>query len=113
MTANHRRLVHALFAARQLVLDVSKDLPKLVKEVGFRNISVETRQLPLAGTKGSHARDNWIGAFRALKTPVLSSGGFGFVSSEAQFDAMIDDLEKEWETTEGGELAFHLICAQK
>lgn len=32
VTANHRRLVHALFAARQLVLDVSKDLPKLVKE---------------------------------------------------------------------------------
>lgn len=117
VTDKHRKLVQALFVSRQLVLDVSKDLPKLVKEVGgFANIFIETRSLPLgswAGPRGCQARDNFIGVFRGMKTPILRSGGFGFVDSEAEFDALIDSLEKEWDATEGAAIAYHVICAQK
>lgn len=113
VTAHHLKLVQAIFAFRQLVLDVSKDLPKLVEEGGFSNISVETRKLPVSGLKGRGARENWIQGFRGLKTPVLGAGGLGFVNSEAEFDALIDGVEKEWEATEGAEINFHIICAQK
>ncbi len=116
VTKKHIKLIQTLFESRQLVLDVSKDLRTLVEEGGFANISVESRSIPLgnwAGLIGGQARDNWIGVTRGMKTPVLRSGGFGLVSSEEEFDALIDDVEKEWDATEGAAIEYYVICAQK
>lgn len=116
VTENLVNLVNTLFASRQLVHDVSKELPKVLEERGFTNISVEERFIPLgswAGPRGCQARDNYLGAFRGMKTPVLRSGGFGFVNSEEEYDTMLADLEKEWDTTEGADIEFYIIYAQK
>ncbi|KLO06587.1 hypothetical protein SCHPADRAFT_923144 [Schizopora paradoxa] len=113
VTKKQIQLIQTLFESRQLVLDVSKDLRKLVEQGNFTNVTVESRLIPLSGTIGRDARINWIGVTRGMKTPVLRSGGFGFVSSEEEFDALIDDVEKEWESTDGAAIEYHVICAQK
>ncbi|KLO06309.1 hypothetical protein SCHPADRAFT_895563 [Schizopora paradoxa] len=116
VTAKHIKLVQTLFESRQLVLGVSKDLPKMLEEGGFKNVSIESRSIPIgswAGPKGCQARDNFIEVFRGMKTPMLRLGGLGFVSSEKDFDALVDNLEAEWDATEGSEFDFHIIYGQK
>lgn len=66
-----------------------------------------------AGQKGIDARDNFMGVFRGMKTPILKSGGLGFVKSEAELDKLLDDLENEWDGTEGAEISFYIVTAQK
>ncbi|KAI5117083.1 hypothetical protein M0805_009487 [Coniferiporia weirii] len=112
----HSRLRRALFASRDLVVDVSDELPSLLRKAGFVNITVETRSIPLgawAGQQGLEARDNFISVFRAMKTPILKSGGFGYVDSEEDFDWLIDALEKEWDETKGAEKKAQIVYAQR
>ncbi|KAI5117082.1 hypothetical protein M0805_009486 [Coniferiporia weirii] len=112
----HARLRRALFASRDLVVDVSDELPSLLRKAGFVNITVETRSVPLgawAGQQGLEARDNLVSAFRAMKTPILKSGGFGFVESEEEFDRLIDALGKEWDETKGSEKKVRIVYAQR
>ena len=82
-------LVRALFVSRGLLLDVALDLPRLVTEAGFVDVTVEKRMIQLgrwAGPQGRDASDNFLGVFAGMKTPVLRSGGLGIVSSEEEFD---------------------------
>lgn len=116
VTEKHLELLRALFASRQLVLDVGGDLPKMLEEGGFKNVAVETRSIPLgswAGQMGCQGRDNFMEVFRGMKTPILRSGGLGFVSSEKEYDALMDSLEAEWDVTEGAEFDFHIMYGQK
>lgn len=109
-------LIRALFVSRGLLLDVAVDLPKLVEEAGFQNIRVEKRLIPLgrwAGPQGRDASDNFLGVFAGMKTPILRSGGFGMVSTEKEFDELIEAVRKEWDEYEGAEIAFHILYAQK
>lgn len=116
VTQRHRGLLYALFKSRELLLDVHESLPELLKAADFRNITVERRSMPLgkwAGQEGVDVRDNYIEAFRGVKTPILMAGGFGFVGSEAELDSLLDDLWREWDETEGSEVFFYIMFAQK
>lgn len=109
-------LVHALFVSRGLLLDCGQLIPVLLEEAGFVNITVEKRTIPLgswAGQQGCDGRDNFINVFKGMKTPILRSGGLGFVDSEASFDKLIDETEDEWNRTEGAEIDFYIFIAQK
>jgi hypothetical protein len=47
-----------------------------------------------------------------MKTPILKAGGFG-LSTEATFDALMDDLQHEWDETPGAYMGFVVFTARK
>ncbi|KAF9563390.1 S-adenosyl-L-methionine-dependent methyltransferase [Agrocybe pediades] len=115
-TAFHQTLVQQLFRAKGLVLDCATYIPAMLEQAGFVNISVQERSIPLGKWAGNHGADgaaNFIGVFRAMKTPILKAGGLGFVQSEAEFDTLLDKVEREWDQTKGAEIKFYIFSAQK
>jgi hypothetical protein len=109
-------LVRTLFVSRGLLLDIANDLPNFLKEAGFINIVIEAQDIPLGawgGEAGCEGRDNFMGVFRGMKTPILKSGGLGIVDSEAALDAVYDSAEQEWNEHHGAALTFYIVHAQK
>ncbi|KAI5121044.1 hypothetical protein M0805_008620 [Coniferiporia weirii] len=115
-TERHSHVVRELYDSHELILDIAIELPELLREAGFVDIRAEGRKIPLgawAGQLGIDARDDMVGVFRNMKTPLLQSGGLGFVKTEEEFDKSMDALGKEWDETEGALVEFHTFCAQK
>ncbi|KAH9934326.1 uncharacterized protein B0H18DRAFT_1082848 [Fomitopsis serialis] len=115
-TEKHIALVQTLFKAKGLVLDCARYIPDMLRDLGFVHVSVEERTIPLgswAGDVGVGARNNFIGVFRGMKTPILNAGGLGVVDSEAEFDSLLDGVEMEWNETVGAEIRFYVFSAQK
>lgn len=109
-------LVEKLLVSRSMRFDIAVALPSLLHDAGFTNITVEKRDIRVgkwAGQTGADARDNIMMLFRALKTPILRSGGFGVVSSEGDFDDLLDSVKKEWDNHIGAQWTVHMFCAQK
>ncbi|KAF8816528.1 hypothetical protein BYT27DRAFT_7182104 [Phlegmacium glaucopus] len=116
ITAEHQALVRTLFAAKGLVLDCATYIPNMLRQTGFVNIHIEERSIPLgkwAGEQGVNGAKNFIGVFRAMKTPILKAGGLGLVHSEAEFDNLLSKVEREWDETPGAEIRFYTFYAQK
>ncbi|KAH9934364.1 S-adenosyl-L-methionine-dependent methyltransferase [Fomitopsis serialis] len=115
-TERHTALLLALFRDKDLVLDCATHIPDVLREVGFTDVFVEERTMPMgrwAGQPGIDARNNFLGVFRGMKTPILNGGGYGFVASETEFDALLDEVEREMDETPGAEIKFYIICARK
>ncbi|KAL5531041.1 hypothetical protein ACEPAG_3917 [Sanghuangporus baumii] len=115
VTEKHVALLDALFRRRDMILRISDELPSLLERANFANIRVEKSCVPLgawAGQIGKDARDNFIGAFRGMKTPILLAGGLGYVNTEQDYDEHIDAMKKEWDETRGAELELFTFCAQ-
>lgn len=115
-TSTHLRLVQQLFKAKGLMLDCARHIPDMLRASGFVNIQTVERTIPLgkwAGEEGVKARDNFIGVFKGIKTPILNAGGLGVVETEAEFDALLESVEKEWDNTRDSTIEFHVFYAQK
>lgn len=115
-SAKHRKLLNELFAAKRLVIDCSVQLPHFLKEAGFGNVHVEEYRIPAgswAGTVGIETRDNFIGVFRGMKTPILNAGGFGYVTTEDEYDQWMTNMAEEWDTMEGTTVDICVCFAQK
>ncbi|KAH9934279.1 uncharacterized protein B0H18DRAFT_550840 [Fomitopsis serialis] len=115
-TEKFKALTTTVAKAKGLVLDCAVRVPELLRETGFSQISVQSTVIPLGkngGQLAADARRNWMAVFRGLKTPVLKAGGFGHVSSEADFDLMTDRMEDEWQNSQDAEIQNNVICAQK
>lgn len=115
-TDKHTSLVWSLFRAKGLILDIAKYIPDMLRAAGFIAVHEEERVIPLgkwAGKEGEEARDNFMGVFRGMKTPILKAGGLGFVKSEGEFDALLDAVEQEWDDTPGAEIRFSIIYGLK
>ncbi|KAK0223751.1 hypothetical protein IW262DRAFT_852769 [Armillaria fumosa] len=94
------KIVAKLFAHKGLVIDVASRLPAMLAREGFINVHSETRALPLgawAGADGIEQRDNIAAVYSAMWGPIFEAGGFGLVSSEQEYDDLLDDLTKEWD----------------
>ncbi|KAF8797800.1 S-adenosyl-L-methionine-dependent methyltransferase [Phlegmacium glaucopus] len=116
ITAEHQALVKSLFSAKGLVLDCATYIPNMLRQTGFVNIHIEERSIPLgkwAGEQGVNGAKNFIGVFRAMKTPILKAGGLGLVHSEAEFDNLLSNVQREWDETPGAEIRFYVFYAQK
>jgi hypothetical protein len=48
-----------------------------------------------------------------MKTPILKAGGFGFLSSEKEFDELVDSVEAEFEATPDATQDFFVFTALK
>ncbi|EGN93487.1 hypothetical protein SERLA73DRAFT_189647, partial [Serpula lacrymans var. lacrymans S7.3] len=86
LTVKLTNLLNDLFTSRNMLFDISGHLPQMMVNAGFRNLHAEIVDIPFgkwAGQDGVDGRDDFMGAFRGLKTPVLLAGGLGYVDSEA------------------------------
>lgn len=99
-TLQHESLLSKLFAHRDMLRDCASHLPVMLIEAGFSDVRVETRLILLGkrgGKDGEDARDNFMGVYRGMKTPILKAGGLGFFGSEVEFDNFMDEMEDEWD----------------
>ncbi|KAJ7164311.1 S-adenosyl-L-methionine-dependent methyltransferase [Mycena filopes] len=114
-----RKLVamfRCLARARNLYADCIDDIPVMLARAGFVDIRSEVRVKKLgkwAGDVGVANRINHLGAMRGLKTPILEAGGFGYVRSDAEYEALLAGVEKEWEEVPGTELKMIIFWAHK
>lgn len=99
-----------------MLFDVVVEVPRLVEDGGFKDVTTERRTVPIggwAGSQGRDASDSFIGAFVGMKSPILHAGGFGIVSSETEFDELIEATRKEWDTFEGAHIEIVVVYGQK
>lgn len=116
VTAEHVRLVQALFEVRDFNLAVHEKLPLLLHEEGYENIQREYHQVPLGkwkGKVGEDGRDAFMGTFRGMRPAIIRSGGLGIVYGEEQLNDLLNRMEAEWDATEGAELTMCVVYAQK
>ncbi|KAJ7574876.1 S-adenosyl-L-methionine-dependent methyltransferase [Mycena floridula] len=102
--------------SRNLYVDCARDIPGMLADAGFVDIQMAERDQRMgkwAGEDGIIHRDNHLGVLRGIKTPVLQAGGFGVVSSEAEYDALLEGTEKEWDEIPGTGLKFTIFWARK
>jgi hypothetical protein len=112
LTSIYRRLAEH----RNLYVDCAYDIPKMLAEAGFVEIRSESRMQLMdkwAGEIGVANATNHVGVLRGIKTPVLEAGGFGYVSSETEYDELLAGLEKEWDEIPGSEKDFIITWARK
>ncbi|KAJ6502256.1 S-adenosyl-L-methionine-dependent methyltransferase [Mycena sanguinolenta] len=112
LTSMYRRLAEA----RNLYVDCAYDIPKMLEEAGFVDIQSESRMQLMgkwAGDIGVANAKNHVGVLRGIKTPVLEAGGYGYVTSEAEYDQIADGLAKEWDEIPGSDKDFIITWARK
>ena len=89
----------ALWNHKELMYDHEDELPVILAEVGFTQIQVDHRVLPmgrLAGQYGVDGNKDLMDVMYAMKTPVSKAGGLGFVSDEEEYDEVVAKTSKEW-----------------
>jgi ubiquinone/menaquinone biosynthesis C-methylase UbiE len=112
LTAMYRRITEA----RNLYVDCTHGISKMLEEAGFVDIRSESRAQSMgkwAGEIGVANGANYTGVLRGIKAPVLEAGGFGYVTSEAEYDELLDGLEREWDEIPGTKKQFIIFWARK
>ncbi|KAJ7499456.1 hypothetical protein FB451DRAFT_1549081 [Mycena latifolia] len=114
-------MFRCLVTSRNIHIDCALDIPQMLEDAGFVDIRSELRMQQMgkwAGDLGVANRINHVGVLRGIKTPVLKAGGYGYVTSEAEYDALLEGLEREWDETPtaeniGSEKPFIIFWARK
>ena len=89
----------ALWNHKELMYDHEDELPVILAEVGFTQIQVEHRVLPMGRSVGQYGVDgnkDLMDVMYAMKTPVSKAGGLGFVSDEEEYDEVVAKTSEEW-----------------
>jgi hypothetical protein len=97
-------------------LTCANRIPALLADAGFVDVMVDKRLTtlgPLGGEVGVMAGRNALDVWKGMKKPILGLGGLGYVRNEGEFDAMMDNIEREWSKTSGGEFSWYTIIAKK
>ncbi|KAJ7681079.1 S-adenosyl-L-methionine-dependent methyltransferase, partial [Mycena polygramma] len=105
----YRRLVET----RGLHVDCAQDIPTMLEQAGFVDIQTEHRSVPLGGPGGVQNSINYVGVFEGLKTPILNAGGYGGVSTESEYDALVEGIRKEYAADAGAKREFYIFLARK
>ncbi|KAF5318605.1 hypothetical protein D9619_010823 [Psilocybe cf. subviscida] len=98
------------------LLGCAKRIPVLMKAVGFVDIQVEERVTPLGAWNGDIGRtfaDNMITVFRGLKAAVLKFGGMGVIQDGEDYDALMDEVEREWAAGPSAHVSWYVIIGRK
>ncbi|KAF8144709.1 hypothetical protein K438DRAFT_1873283 [Mycena galopus ATCC 62051] len=109
-------MVRSICSSRNLNLDCAKDMPKMLADAGFVEVQSESKMQRVAkwdGESGIINRINQLAIFKAYKTPVLKAGGIGYVSSEEEYDLLLEGVEREWDEISGTEKEFFIFWAKK
>ncbi|KAJ7657246.1 S-adenosyl-L-methionine-dependent methyltransferase [Mycena polygramma] len=109
VVAMYRRLVES----RGLYVDCARDIPKMLEQAGFVDIQMEQRSVPLGGQEGAVNAMNYVGVFEGLKTPILNAGGYGMISIESEYDALVEGIKKEYAADLAAKREFYIYLARK
>lgn len=93
-------------------LDAASQLGTWATEAGFVNVVAEMKYVPASrkwGEMGQRGIDAHMGALRNLTQGYLKAG---FIQSEKEYLALLDDVEKEWDEF-GVRFTIWVICARK
>ncbi|KIK52306.1 hypothetical protein GYMLUDRAFT_64334 [Collybiopsis luxurians FD-317 M1] len=114
---SYKAVVLALLKKHNVMVNISSDAPPLLSEMGFEDITVDFRSIPVGsslgdeGMKGIHVIKS---GFLAMKPAVLRYKGLGGMNSEEDYDSLVQAIEQEWMNGLGGEVTgFCVICARK
>ncbi|KAF5319689.1 hypothetical protein D9619_008883 [Psilocybe cf. subviscida] len=116
----HTRTFIELFKelARRSGMDLTSAdrIPALLVDAGFVDVTVDRRLTtlgPFGGELGVRAGRNALDVWKGMKKPILGLGGLGYLRDEGEFDAMMNNIEREWNEMSGGEFSWHTIIARK
>lgn len=101
---------------RHIVIDIVYHLQSWLEEAGFINVKIEKRGLPLGSWAGEHGAANlkFTMAFMdSIKILVLKEGGLGLVSSEEEYDSLVDNVTKLCDKTPETYFEYWVFVAQK
>ncbi|KAF7777622.1 hypothetical protein Agabi119p4_3694 [Agaricus bisporus var. burnettii] len=96
--------------------DIAIKLPDFLKQSGFVDIHEDTFGTPLgawANRDGIDGKENLLSLFQAFKTPILRGGGYGVIRSEAEYDELLEEIEKEVDMTPGSTTLWTMFWARK
>ncbi|KAJ6579504.1 S-adenosyl-L-methionine-dependent methyltransferase [Mycena vulgaris] len=114
-------MYRCLTKSRNLYSDCAEAIPSMLEAAGFVDIRRES-QMPQvgkwAGELGVATRINHVAVLRGIKTPILKAGGYGHVTSEEEYDALLEGVEREWDETPtaqnpGTQREFIIVWARK
>lgn len=98
-------------------MEVADHLPEWIGKAGFVNLKIEKRRLPLgtswAGESSALGAKAANGFWNGIKGPVMKGGGFGLVSNEEEYDALVGDILRLCEETPGTYWPISVFTAQK
>ncbi|KAL1701844.1 S-adenosyl-L-methionine-dependent methyltransferase [Schizophyllum commune] len=102
----------ALSEARTMLSTCAEDIPQMLEDAGFCNVRNEPVQIEMVGSTPDAivARQSIIGACRSLKRAIVQEGGFGIVGSGEEYDALLDELDREFETGVNGSYPLELVA---
>jgi hypothetical protein len=88
----------------------------MLEETGF--VDIHSEELPLlmwkwAGKEGVENAITVMGVFRGIKTPVLNAGGYGMVSTESEYDILLEGMQKELDEIPGTKKEFFICWGRK
>ena len=103
-----------LMEKRGLIRNCSSCLSQMVKDVGFVDIRVERKYLPLGkawGKIGKMGRDNFKqGGYNIIPAMIKAK----IAESEETLSKMVDEAVEEWDNAEYGmQYVGHIVCARK
>lgn len=106
-------LAREIFRSGGSLPDAVYHLPEWLEESGFINIHMELSRVPMDGDEGKPMRENTYEVYMAMKTPALKAGGLGFVTSEEEYDDLVQAMREELVHTNNSAIQTYMIYAQK
>ncbi|KAF5368378.1 hypothetical protein D9758_002469 [Tetrapyrgos nigripes] len=106
-----------LYKKHSLFEDLSSKMSPLLSAVGFREVTVDLKGIPVgpeAGNAGREGSETLSLAMSQLKGIVMQYSGLGVVGSEEEFDHIVCEQKREWDegvNTLG--LTYFISCARK
>ncbi|KIK53617.1 hypothetical protein GYMLUDRAFT_88361 [Collybiopsis luxurians FD-317 M1] len=104
----------ALYRLRGLVPEIQDILKQLLTDAGFIDVQKRTVPLPLGPGKNREVyeehKKNILGFFWAAKQPFLTTAQF---SSEDEFQRALQEMEQEWDASEGYSWEWAVFYAKK
>lgn len=98
--------------------DIAHRIPGLLLEAGFVDIHAEVKSVkfgPAGGEDGRRIALTQTGVARGIGGPLAMAGGLGVVNSQDEWEALMNEVDKEWESEEGSnaEYPWFIFTAKK
>ncbi|KLO06578.1 S-adenosyl-L-methionine-dependent methyltransferase [Schizopora paradoxa] len=110
--ARHDELLKKMYSTLGFNYYCAAELPGMLEEAGFINVSAETKPNPIGkkwGDDGESGVRVYGGAYANMGPMLVEEG---LVGSAAEYGELLAELRKEWDE-EGAQVAFHIICAER
>ncbi|KAH8826791.1 S-adenosyl-L-methionine-dependent methyltransferase [Flagelloscypha sp. PMI_526] len=108
-------LFDSLFSARGLLRSAMAEIPTMLIQAGFSDVQRHPTFLRW-GRSADNAemmKQALMALIDGMKIPILKSGGFGVVKTEADFDELVKEIQAEYETMDDGGMEFEYFVARK